>query len=328
MAMSRAWVEAPIAEFTHEALFYTDASGQLETVTEFICAGLSCGNRVVVMLGEQKIAALRKRLGPAGAPVQFIVVDGEVANPSKLIPLWRSILDTLEQGQGCRGVAEPIRCGMPDDRVAEWQLHELLLNKAFEGGGFWLLCTYDRLLLDETTLDEARRSHRFVASSSEPTILSEEFDSDGEIAFYRRRTLMQAPGDAQRFDIDAASVSTARRALFEFAHALGMTDSAAADCALAGHEVVANSLRHGGGTAHLSIWHEHETLICEVKDAGRFGDALAGRTKPSAKARGGRGLWMANQLCDLVQVRSEKEGTVVRLHMSRGSNSVKQGERR
>ena len=30
---------------------------------------------------------------------------------------------------------------------------------------------------------------------------------------------------------------------------------------------------------------------------------------------GGRGVWMANQLCDLVQVRSSDDGTVVRLHM-------------
>ena len=31
---------------------------------------------------------------------------------------------------------------------------------------------------------------------------------------------------------------------------------------------------------------------------------------------GGRGLWIVNQLCDLVQVRSSPAGTVIRLHMS------------
>ena len=29
----------------------------------------------------------------------------------------------------------------------------------------------------------------------------------------------------------------------------------------------------------------------------------------------GRGLWLANQLCNLVQIRSSPEGTTVRLHM-------------
>ncbi len=256
--------------------------------------------------------------------MQFMAAASEGANPATLIPLWRSIFDSLGPGQGCRGVAEPVRCGMPDDHVAEWQLHELLLNKAFyDGGAFWLLCTYDNSLLDETALDEAHRSHPFVATPTESTSVNEDYDSEGEVEFCRRRRLLEAPGDALRFDVETASVAAARRAIFEFAQAFGMTDSAAADCALAGHELIANSLRHGGGTAHLSIWHEDETLICEVKDAGGFDDPLAGRTKPSEKDRGGRGLWIANQLCDLVQVRSETDGTVVRLHMCRSNDALR-----
>ena len=49
-----------------------------------------------------------------------------------------------------------------------------------------------------------------------------------------------------------------------------------------------------------------------------FVDPLADRRPPSADRPGGRGLWMANQLCDLVQVRSFPEGSVVRLHMKLG----------
>ena len=45
------------------------------------------------------------------------------------------------------------------------------------------------------------------------------------------------------------------------------------------------------------------------------GAALAGRVLPSIHLPGGRGLRIANQLCDLVQIRSTPEGTTVRLHM-------------
>ncbi|MEA2473452.1 MAG: hypothetical protein QOE06_1367, partial [Thermoleophilaceae bacterium] len=31
---------------------------------------------------------------------------------------------------------------------------------------------------------------------------------------------------------------------------------------------------------------------------------------------GGRGLWLVNQLCDLVQLRSLRDGCAVRLHMA------------
>ena len=40
-----------------------------------------------------------------------------------------------------------------------------------------------------------------------------------------------------------------------------------------------------------------------------------GRERPAAGQVGGHGLWLANQLCDLVQVRSFPTGSAVRLHM-------------
>jgi hypothetical protein len=44
-------------------------------------------------------------------------------------------------------------------------------------------------------------------------------------------------------------------------------------------------------------------------------DPLAGRERPAGLHDGGRGLWMVNHLCDLVQVRSSPAGTVVRLRL-------------
>ena len=44
-------------------------------------------------------------------------------------------------------------------------------------------------------------------------------------------------------------------------------------------------------------------------------DPLADRRQPSSTAAGGRGLWLANQLCDLVQIRSHPSGTQIRLHV-------------
>ena len=56
-------------------------------------------------------------------------------------------------------------------------------------------------------------------------------------------------------------------------------------------------------------------LVCEVRDAGRIDDPLAGRERPTFDREGGRGLWMINRLCDLVQLRSFPSGAVVRLHV-------------
>jgi hypothetical protein len=57
--------------------------------------------------------------------------------------------------------------------------------------------------------------------------------------------------------------------------------------------------------------------VCEVRDGGRFSDPLVGRRRPTSDRIGGRGLWIANQLCDLVQVRTFATRSIVRLHLSR-----------
>ena len=55
--------------------------------------------------------------------------------------------------------------------------------------------------------------------------------------------------------------------------------------------------------------------MCEVADAGRILDPLAGRRRPEPGQLGGYGLWLANQLCELVQVRTFAGGGAVRAHM-------------
>jgi anti-sigma regulatory factor (Ser/Thr protein kinase) len=73
-------------------------------------------------------------------------------------------------------------------------------------------------------------------------------------------------------------------------------------------------VRHGGGEGTLSLWREGDSLVCEVRDRGRIEDPLAGRVEPPTGVVGGRGLWMANQLCELVQIRSFPDGGAVRVH--------------
>ena len=87
---------------------------------------------------------------------------------------------------------------------------------------------------------------------------------------------------------------------------------------LCADELAANSLLHGGGRGELRVWRDGAALVCEVSDTGTIDDPLAGRRVPSLDRVGGRGLWLANQLCDLVQLRSGPAGTVVRLHVRVG----------
>ena len=66
------------------------------------------------------------------------------------------------------------------------------------------------------------------------------------------------------------------------------------------------------------IWREDATLLVEVAAAGHTADPLAGRDCPPPTELGGRGLYVVNQLCDLVQLRSSPAGSVIRIHMHLG----------
>jgi anti-sigma regulatory factor (Ser/Thr protein kinase) len=94
---------------------------------------------------------------------------------------------------------------------------------------------------------------------------------------------------------------------------------ATADLVAAASELAANSVAHGGGSGTLRIWRERPRLLVEFEDRGTIAEPLAGRFRPPPTQEGGRGLWLANQLCDLVQIRSSAAlGTTVRLQASPG----------
>ena len=83
-------------------------------------------------------------------------------------------------------------------------------------------------------------------------------------------------------------------------------------------EIAANTVRHARTQGSMEIWSEAGEIICEMRDGGvRFADpASAGRQPPAADASGGRGLWLARQICDKVELHSDSGGTTIRLHMS------------
>ena len=77
---------------------------------------------------------------------------------------------------------------------------------------------------------------------------------------------------------------------------------------------VGHEEEHGGGRGVLRVWRAADALVCEVRDAGVVADPLVGRRGQAGLAEGGRGVWMANRLCDLVQLRTSPAGTSVRVH--------------
>ena len=124
------------------------------------------------------------------------------------------------------------------------------------------------------------------------------------------------PRDAPVLAYDAVSLPSVRALVARCAARWGFASARVGDATLAVNEVAENSLRHGGGGT-LRVWQSDGALVCDLRSSGRVADPLAGRVAPGDGVDGPRGLWLANALCDLVQIRTGEAGTAVRLHLRR-----------
>jgi anti-sigma regulatory factor (Ser/Thr protein kinase) len=116
-----------------------------------------------------------------------------------------------------------------------------------------------------------------------------------------------------------ADLSRVRAVVVRHAVDVGLSDSRASDLVLAVSEVAANTLRHTRSNGTLTIWHDENEIVCEIHDEGTIADPLAAKRRPAPGTLGGQGLWLVHQVCDLVELRSGRDGTTVRMHMALGT---------
>jgi anti-sigma regulatory factor (Ser/Thr protein kinase) len=304
----------PTTGFSHEAYLYTDPAQFLESCLDFVRAGLAAGDAVLVAVPEPRATWLRQFLG---GELDVTVVDmaGLGANPARIIPEWRAFLDrAAADGRTVRGIGEPVWADRSPVELAECLLHESLLNLAFDGGPAWrLMCPYDATALPGRVLDQAVAVHPTVgdATGRRP---SPTYHAVPAARGLRGDPLPPPDGVPAELPFTTSELASVRRLVRRQAEAAGLAEDPTDDLELAVDEVAANSLLHGGGRGVLRVWTEAGSLVCEVADEGVITDPLVGRRQPSLDRTGGRGLWLANQLCGLVQIRSGAAGTTVRLH--------------
>jgi anti-sigma regulatory factor (Ser/Thr protein kinase) len=306
--------------YRHEALFYDGTDDLLAGLVPFVRDAVDADEPVLVVLGAPKLDALRESRVRAAEQVLFADMAQVGTNPARIIPAWQRFLDDHARpgvgGGRVRGVGEPIWAGRSPAELAECERHEALLNVAFADPDFWLLCPYDIGTLPAAVLDEARRNHPFVTDGS-ATAHSDRFPGGEALAAPFAAALPDPPPEALTTPVTRGTLREVRRLIGHFAAAAGLDDDAVADLVLSVHELATNSVLHGGGEGSLLLWREPGAVVCEMRDRGRIVEPLAGRVEPAGILEGGRGLWMANQLCDLVQIRSFADGGAVRVHQRR-----------
>lgn len=304
-------------EFRHWALFYRGEEGFVDGVLPFIRQGIEAGEPTVVMVSAEKIELLRGAVGGDPDGVMFTDMDQVGANPARIIPAWRRFVEEHADGKRpLRGIGEPICANRTTAEVVECERHEALLNLAFDDAhGFDLLCPYDLEAHDTEVIAEAERSHPVLVEDGRGRA-SDRYRGIEAIAAPFDVPLPEPPVRATEFRFEAATLSELRTFIRRYGSEAGIDGQAIENLVTGVNELATNSVRHGGGRGTAKLWREHDLFVCEIRDPGKISAPLSGRIEPPISDLRGRGLWLANHICDLIQIRSAPEGTRARANVA------------
>jgi anti-sigma regulatory factor (Ser/Thr protein kinase) len=300
--------------FRHCALIHSALEEYLSGVLAVIERGLGEGGPVIVVAPSERLELIGGRLDGQGRGVELIDMRELGRNPAWIIP---ALQRRLERHRGHRAyvVCEAAWPERSADEIDEVMLHEALCNAAFAGKEITALCPFDAEALDAAVIEEARRTHKLLAA--EGTGRASPDYADHAALERMHRPLSLIPSEGKRLSFTSSDLGAVRSLVAEQSTGAGLDPARSADLVFAVNEIATNSIRHGGGRGELELWVDGQRVVAEVRDRGEIRDLLVGRVNPDEAHFDGLGLWLVNQMCDLVQVRSGEGGTIVRVHVGR-----------
>lgn len=299
---------------THLAYLYDDERDYLSYLSAFAGAGLRNAEPVFAAVPGHWAAQLRERLGAESPLVRYGAMTQTGRNPARLIPELRAFIDE-HAGHRVRYIGESIWPGRSGPELCEATRHEALLNLAFDTAAVTILCPYDVRGLAASVVSGARSTHPVIVRNGQ-TQSTAGYAGRGVVPAECESPLPAPPPGAEALGYET-SLREIRELVTSHCAALGMDAERITNLVIAAGEITANTLRHTAAGGTFWVWHTSNEILCQMQDQGWITDPLAGRWRRSPEETG-HGLWVVNQLCDLVEIRSsEAAGTVIRLHMRR-----------
>lgn len=296
---------------THQALFYRGNDEYLTGISEFIGPALERDEPVAIAVPAPKLKLLRDELGDGVSPVELLDMFELGKNPARIIPVVLSMIERYG-GRPLRYVGEPIWPGRSLEEIREATRHEALINLAWPDADIRVLCPYDTERLDEQVLVDAEHTHPGVVHDGR--LGTSSAYGSGRVPPGCDQPLSDPPLDAEAIPFEIGDLPGLRSWVAEHAAAAGLDRGRAEELVIAVNELTSNTVKHAATRGVLRFWSAPGEVIFQVEDAGHIADPLAGR-RLQAMGNGGLGLWMVNQLCDLVEVRTSAAGTAIRTHV-------------
>lgn len=299
----------------HTAVASRSTDELLGLLVPYIRAGEVAGAPVHVSLKAELLEPLQAAVGPAGEAVHWTDSSTWHPSPSRRLRALEAIVKASRRADGvpARFVGECALCaGDPPELVAEWLRVDAVMNEVLAGTGIDVVCVYHGPSLPASVIGEALRSHPHVGLH--PPVPRPGAPTARTFLARHQPTALPVPEDAGRIAglLDPGDVRAfLREELDRRATAPALVD----ELLLVATELVTNSRQAGASWIALACWWSAHGVVVQVDDDGSGTiDPGAGYLRPPLAAFGGRGLWIARQLTDVVEIAPRSDGTSVRAH--------------
>jgi anti-sigma regulatory factor (Ser/Thr protein kinase) len=298
---------------THHGLLHPSTADLAAALAPLVTGRLSGGEPVLAVLPAATATRLRARVPAEHLPGLHTADSDELyRHPGRVLRHYREwIADRRPEGGPATIVAAPTPDG-DAHRAALWMHIEAVTTVALAEYDLTLVCAYPD---DSATAGAVRRAHPSMLNGAinpnpehlpaEQFVTSYPLPPPSELGVPERTHPLNHPAELAQLRQNVAGYAT---------HA-GLPATRCGDFVLAVAEIASNAIEHGAPPARVSLWTTATSVICQVTDAGRYTQPMAGLLLPRMTQYRGRGLWMAHQLCDRFYLWPSP--TTVRIQMDR-----------
>lgn len=298
----------------HDALIYDSDTEFVDWIGPFIRDGVERGDEVMVVTRPRNTALLRDTLEGTEGDVRFVDSTDWYRSPAQTIAEYQAAMDRVfTTGTSRLRVVGEVEFGPTEIDHAEWTRYESVLNTAFASRSAWIVCPYDTRRLPAHVVEDARVTHpNNIHRGSRHS--SDSFDP------VAHTTALPLPVNGRLLEELKVngSLRPVRELVERVSEEAGLLRERAEEICLVVNEIATNAILHGQPPVRVRAWDDDPTILFEVTDTGSGpNDPLQGFIPPDPGQLDGKGLWLARQLADRLEIATSAEGTSVRIAASR-----------
>lgn len=304
---------AALGGAVHEAVLYSAPDELAHRLVPRLAPALDDGSPVVAVLDRPTRAEVRRALGDDARHVDFPEPATVHRVPAFTVALrWARLSRLAHTPDGHATVVGQHVTDLPGCGETHWARLDIGLNVALAGLPITVLCPYRT---DGRELSRVHATHPHVTAAQGPAVSAGLRDPAETLAAFPPPPAPDLGRPTATLAFTASDLGALRRLVGAVAARAGMDAVRGSDLVLAVNEIGSNSVEHGPGRGLLRLWLSDDGVTAEVTDSGTAMPPFPGMVAPPATGPRGRGLWLASELCDVMQVWSDPTHTVVRLRM-------------